>query len=628
MARTPAERFARIAAGGVSDNGGDVSESDAAMLLAEIAEHKSENEGEQARMKALFLRLDNLYFPESISDPGGADHWPEGRKPGRVHVSDNLYPVYVDIPASLQAVTPIENIVGQDSTETERKQAERLERLYFAWKDEDEFELKVHQACVVKGLYGYTFGKVWWDAAEKRPTVGIIERPENLYVGWGNSNYDRIDWALYCYGMSDEAIEEDYGLKVGEFEGAPGQFHPYVMGDHADPLHLLSTRPEYRRGRINEEMVEIYDYWYKKYVGKGKAEVWNAIFVGNHLVSNRRHPEYTDIPYVPLPNTFIPGSPYGRPELYDVEQMIREKDERLTAAAQMIETITNGQMWQLIGQEAPDEVPPNALPRPNKVATPGPNARIEALQPFVPQFAIEDYIKRIDSEIETITGLNEVLLGKAPSATLGSSKAMNSLVALYEARVRMKRDLLYRWRKRVWKMVCQVWEAKDKEIAHIIDGRYRIDIKAPELTPRDELEVAQMAINLVNSRIWSMERAMDRTGVEDPGDEKMLIRSEQTDPTLQPAAVQAQTTLLSAMAALQQQGVQMPNAEQTANAARQTNQTPSGTSALNGPENAGVTPPESMPANAQPIQAQTMVQNGKATGRLMAQTTLGGGPNG
>jgi hypothetical protein len=628
----PADTFAKIAEASAHDNGQDPDE--AARLLRQVADRMSSMRSEQAERKALFARLDNLYYPETISEPGGATHWPEGRKPGRAHVSDNIYPVYVDVPASLQAVIPIESVTPEDTDDEEREAAGRIERAYFAWKDEDDFELKVHQACVVKGLYGHTFGKVWWNAVEKRPTLTVIERPENFYAGWGSSDYDRLDWGIYTYALSPEAIEADFGVKVGIYGDRQYGYYPYVVGDHADPIHTLSTAIEYRR-RIPPKdcLVEVYDYWYKKPIRKGKTEVWNAIFVGNRLVEHAKHAEYDDIPYLALPNTYIPGSPYGRPELYDIEQLVREKDERLTAAAQMIDSITNGQMWQLVGSEAPDEVPTGAVPKPNKVAAPGPNARLEALQPFVPQFAVEDYLKRIDSEIETVTGLNEVLLGKAPIAALGSSKAMNALVALYEARIRMKRDLLYRWRKQIWRVAAKVWERKDREVKELIDGRYRIDVKAPELTPKDELEVAQMAINLVNARLWSMERAMDRTGVEDPTDEKVLVRSEQTDPTLNPAAVQAQATLLSAMSALQAQGAQPPGGapapgggpspEQSANASRQANQRPRGTQALNGPENKGNTPAESQPANAPGgILAQTMLQNGEASGRLLSQTQL------
>ena len=621
----------------------DPDEEEEYRLIAEIRDRKTLLESEQERLRALFRRLDNLYYPETITEPGGADHWPlEKKVDGRVHISVNNIPTYVDVPASLESVTPVENYVSPSADKEEREQIARAERLYFQWKDEDEFELKVHKGCVTKELYGFTFGRVMWDTRLKRPVSTVLEAPENLYVGWGNSDYSRIDWAIYCYGLSPLAVNEDYGLSVEATSYGSGKnqkFYPLVRtGDHTDPLGTLYSNPT-RIGRAHSEyedmQVEVYDYWYKKAIptkrGKPpKIEIWNAIFVGNAMVKNARHVEYEDIPYIPLPNTFIPRSPYGRPALYDLEQLFREKDERLTNAGQMIQSVVGGQMWQLTGPDAPDEIPAGAIPRPNEMVAPGPGNEIRAIQPFVPQFAIEDYLKRIDDELEAASGLNGPLLGRASNEVLGSSKALNALVGLYEARIRMRRDLLYQWRKRMWTMAAKVWEAKDSDIKTIIAGNYRLDIKPPELTKRDELENAQRALNLVQNRIWTMERAMDATGVEDPTDEKSVIREEQTDPALNPAAVSAQATLFSTLKAL---GVQPSGAatdqaeatqEQALNTQRQLVRPVAGSQTLNGPENAANPPPESLPANAQPggVQAQSMVQGGEATGRILTKTPI------
>ncbi|MCC6311368.1 MAG: hypothetical protein IT345_10680 [Trueperaceae bacterium] len=611
-------------------------------LLAEIASRKGLLEAEQARLHSLFRRMDNLYYPETVMDEGGADHWPlapKDRRAGKVHVSVNTPPVYVDIPASLQAVVPVENYVAMSNKDDDREQAGRAERLYFQWKEDSDFELEIHKGCVVKALYGFTFLKVWWDSLEKRPAVRVLDSPENLYVGWGDSDFRRMDWTIYCYGLSPQAVEQEFGLSVARMKGddeiGESSF-PYVMSyaDHADPLSTINSdvfdRPGGRQPTAYEmDQVEVYDYWYKKprltKSGRpGKPEIWNAVYVGNRQVKNKKHAEYDELPYIPLPNTYIPGSPYGRAELYDLEQLLREKDERITEAAQMIHGVVQGQMWQLVGDDAPDSVSDNMIPRPNKVATPGAGNELKAIQPYVPQFAIEDYLKRIDGELENGSGLNELLMGRAPATILGSSKAITALVANYEARIRMKRDLLYHARKRAWAMAAKVWEAKDKEVAEIIAGQYRLHVLAPELTPRDELEIAQMAINLAQNRLWSMERAMDRTGVEDPGDEKLLIRNEQTDPALNPAAVQAQATLLSLF---QQLGVQPPQGaqEQAANTARNLIRPAAGGQSLNAPENQGNPPVEAQPANAQggpKALAQTLLQGGEASGRVIGQVPL------
>ena len=607
-------------------------------LIGEIRDRKSMLEPEQARLRAMFRRWDNLYYPQTVTT-GGPDHWPEEEKPGRVHISDNTPPLYVDIPAGLEAYEPVENYVAESSEKVDRDKAARAERLYFKWKDESEFELTNSKACIVKELYGFTYGKVYWDSIAEYPRVSLIDSPENLYVGWGASDFSRMDWTIYCYGLSPQSAQEMYGVSVTAVK-EDGAYYPMVTstGDHADPIGSVFRRPEQESARFRSEyeqmQVEVYDYWYRKpgKAKKGKAskpEIWNAIYVGNYLVSNAHHPEYDELPYVPLPNTYIPGSPYGRSAFHDLEQMFREKDERITNAAQMIASITEGQRWQIVGSEAPDDVPVNAIPKPNKVAAPGPNAEIKAIQPFVPEYAVKDYIEMINAEMEDISGLNELLRGRAPATILGSSKAIAALVANYEARISMRRQLLYQWRKRVWAMAAKIWEAKDSKVAAIIDGQYRIEVSAPELTPRDELENAQKALNLVQNRVWSMRRAMNATGVEDPEDELNLIREEQTDAALNPAAVQTQVTLLGA---LQAQGIQPPQAavNQAQNAARSLNPPPAGGQSLNAPENQANPPGQNVPTNAQAPNGakalnQSLIQGGEASGRIITQTPIAGG---
>lgn len=642
MSNSAAEVAAQFAAASVRARGDDPEDDEEYLMLAEIRDHKAMLEPEHARMRDLFRRLDNLYFPETITDPGGADHWPPTKPTsGRVHISLNNPPVYVDIPAALQAVKPIENYIPASGDDADRDQADRAERLYFQWKEEDEFELLGHKACIIKGLYGHTFAKVYWDGIEKRPTVSILESPENLYVGWGDSDFRRMDWAIYCYGLSPQSASELYDVDVEAIPTEDGKFVPYVSrATHSDPLAQKRTDPS--GGRLptayEDLQVEVYDYWYRKNGGsKKRPEVWNAIYIGNALVEHKRHTEYDDLPYVLLPNTFIPGYPYGRPELYDLEQLFREKDERLSEAGQMIHSAVGGQMWQLVGPEAQDDLPPNAMPRPNKVATPGPGSEIKTIQPFLPSFPVEEYLKRLDHEIEGVSGINELLLGRAPLTALGSSKAITALIANYSSRISMKRDLYYQWRKRIWRISAKMWERKSGDIKSIIDGHYALAVVAPDLTPRDALENAQKVINLVQNRLYSMSRAMDEVGVEDPATEMDMIRSEQTDPALNPAAVQAQVSLAAGMQALGMDPNQPPGAPttaQTQNSQRTLNPAAGGGESLNGPENQGNPPPESLPTNAQPggpaspngskALAQTLVQNGEASGRLITQVPIEG----
>ena len=638
----------------------DGTREDDARLYRDIAARKATLEPDQQAFAQLCDRWDDLYYPSTIKYGAGADNWPEhpsARIAGRVHISINSYPVYVDVPAALQSVPPIENILPLVSDEQGRSMAAAMERVYFAWKDDVSFEELAHQACVVKGLYGRTAAKVWWDEDADSPRFTIVDQPRNLYLGWGSSDYRRLDWALYVYRMTPEAVLADWGLTCRVETDASGKrvvkVHSLPEGrgynTHADPLAQRSGR----EGSVmdsTQTMVEVWDYWYREPDDESAIEegerttmvTRNCIYVGDYKVMDEEHSEYRGaIPYLPLFNTYLPGLPTGRSELYDIEQLIREKEQRLSEYAQMMSQTVNAQYWQLVGPEAPDVVPTGMRPQGNKVIAPGAGNRVEAIQPWMPSFQAEQYLARIDRELQDVSGLNDLLRGLAPNNVLSSSKAINALVANYETRSRMKRDLLYRWRRDIWKLAGIIWSEKQPKLRPIFEGVGRLVTDNPSLSPRDDLETATMAINLVNAKLWSLERGMDAVGVEDPESEISIVKEERTDASLFPADVQVQAALMSTMQQLQMtaqqmgQGQPQPGAEQGV--------TPEQAAAAFGQEQGGAlgdesmqgmgaqvmpgaeaTPGGPMAAGQEPMLAQTMIKEGEPSNRLMFQQELGG----
>jgi hypothetical protein len=165
------------------------------------------------------------------------------------------------------------------------------------------------------------------------------------------------------------------------------------------------------------------------------------------------------------------------------------------------------------------------------------------------------------------------------------------------------------------------------------------------------METSAMAANLMNSKLWSQRRAMDRVGVDDPEQEQSMIREERTDATLFPADVQVMAQL---MAVLQQLGVQNQQSEQAQGMAEQQAASMNdmrtlgggmqGSPMMNGEEEQPMGPPEAMPANTPEGQAlagppppgaaagpggpefnvQSMLQEGEAKNRILTQQTLGG----
>lgn len=599
-------------------------------------------------------RADNLYFTTDFTD-WGADLWPDdpsATTEGRSHVSINQPPVYVDVPAALQAQEPTENMMATEDSPEARSVAQALERVRKAWKVENKWQLKFHKTCTIKALYGMGAGFVYWDADKGYPCNEIVQNPRNLYLGYKSDDYDEIEWAAYVTMVEPGSLQERYSVEVGIRAVGNGRFTigeqemvPWVMP--ADAQGDRQPRPILNYGPAR---VEVWDYWYRVPGKPGKRgkptkmETWNVVVAGNEIVSGPYHyPEYKGvIPYKPVYNTYIPGVPLGRPELWDMEQLIREAMERVTSGSQVIAGATAGDYWQLTGPDAPSRVPPQAKPKRNEVAAPGAGNRIETITPFIAQYQLEQYLGRIDRYSSIISGLNDMLLGLAPEAALSSSKAINALIANYEARISMRRLMLYSWVKDMWDLTVQVWGAKDKTVKSLLDkGGGVLDIIAPSLSPRDESETAIRAANLVNAKLWSQARGMDAVGVDDPEQEQNVIREERTDATMFPQDVEVMAQLLTVLQGIGQQapqGVQDQAAGQVASgqaglASALGMATPSvGAGQPSGPGDLGQTQPGALAPGATPPSGQGstatlqgMITGGEGSQRIMTNTPLGGG---
>lgn len=595
-------------------------------------------------------RADDLYYVETINDKTGADLWPEhisAKVNGRQHVSVNLPATYVDVPAALQAVEPIEDILATDTTDAARKAASALERIYTAWKQEEDFELKFHKATTVKSLYGRTAARVYWDTDEKKPCVEIIQQPRNLFLGWKTDNFEELTWAAYRMYYDPIALTEQYGVEVKAVASPDGTGAvPMVFQRDWD------APPSRVSASMLGSRIEVWDYWYQEPVwSRGKFQrmrTMNVVIAGNLVI--REPQEYREykgaLPYVVLFNTFAPGLPNGRPDLLDVEPLIREKMERITSGSQMIANATAGDAYQLTGPDAPTRVPQGLKPVIGGVIAPGPGNRVEVIAPFVAQFQLEQFLGRIDRELAAVSGLNDLLLGLAPAQVLSSSKAINALIANYESRLSMRRKLLYKWRRNVWELALAVFAEKDEDVKGVVGrGGGFLDITDPSLSPRDDMETATRALNLMNGKLWSQRTAMNVVGVDDPETEQDLIREERTDATMFPADVQVMAQLMSALQSLglnAPAGATQQAQQQAANGQADLTKALGGATPANGqssqlPGDQGMTPPvpggagdQSAPFAAGPAAApdnapvmQSMLQGGQAKGRILTSQKLG-----
>ncbi len=623
----------------------DLADDSTKQILQRLGDAISSVSGEMNAFREDASRFDKLYYPNDTTQ-WGADLWaddPSATTEGMSHVSVNTGHVYVDLPAALKAYPPVENMMATADTKKAREAAAALERVYKAWAIADEWALKFHKACTVSGLYGRTAARPYWDKIKKRPCIEIIERPQRMWLGWSADSYNTLDWAAFLSRMTPNAVRQMYGVNVTETTYG-GTTTLFVSGS-AFEQGLPDDRPWLNFP--GDPRVDVWDFWYREWdEDKKKLETYNVVVAGNYVVRHKTpYEEYDgEIPVLPLFNGYVPNIPSGRSDLRDVEPLIREHYERLTSGSQMIASATAGDYWQLVGEEAPSRVPAGLKPIRNEIIAPGAGNRIESITPFLAQFQLDAYLKRLDFDKETITGLNDLLLGHAPATVLGSSRAINALFAQYHFRLEMPLLILYSWRRRVWEMTLKIWTKYDKDVKKIVDaGGGVLDIRDPALSPRDEMDTATMALNLKNGGLWSQSRGMDAVGVDDPETEQQLIREDNTDATLSPEKVQVMAQLL---ATLQQLGIQPPQ-DATAQAQAQAGSaqgdlrnalgaaTPQNNEGQQAPGETGQMPPGALQPGATPPGApfaqgpagqspvlQTMVQNGKASGRLLSQTQL------
>ena len=631
----------------------ELGEGEENMLMHETLKRRlSSIETEHSFFKTWCDRADKLYFATTFTD-WGADMWPDDESAtteGRSHVSINEPPVYVDIPASLESVKPIENMLATEDSDEARSTAQAMESLRSQWKIEEKWQLKRHKGAIVKGLYGKTYGYLYWDpdlGPKGRVCAEIIQNPRNVYLGYKSDDYEEVEWAATISRVDPMALKEKYSVDVTLRSADGGSIVGIESGRVAPWLSERIADVPYPEMNYGPARVEVWDYWYRapaktrkkpKLGTPTKMATWHVVVAGNMVVQGpNEYKEYGGvIPFMQLNNTFIPSVPTGRSDLWDMEQLIWETMERITSGSQQIAGATAGDFWQLTGPDAPSRVPASVKPKRNQVIAPGAGNRIEAIQPFTAQFQLEQFLGRIDRHKTVISGMNELILGLVPATALSSSKAVNALLSNYEARIAIKRLIFYSWEKDMWDLTVKVWAYHDTRVAELIaDGGGVLEMQDPSLTPRDDMETATRAGNLVNEKLWSQARGMDAVGVDDPEQEQNIIRAERTDATLFPADVQVMAQLLAALNELQLQAPQGVQDQVSAQQSRGANDLRTALGAgtpTNGPGapaggDTGQTPPDALSPGGTPpgggsTKLQGMIQGGEAKGRILTNQEL------
>ena len=602
-------------------------------------------------------RIFHHYFAPPQYNWGSGDQWPADReqRPDKIHVTLNVIRPFLATAARLEAILPRITIPTTTLPPDERRRAEAAEQLMLTWLDLSGWDTWMYDFCLTKGIYGKGVLKPYWNEAEKRGDVYVIESPWNLRLGYGASDFHTLDWAIYEYSLSLYEIKQRYpDLEVKETGDTKAPLSVSRYTSHDDVLQQRDNSwIPYREPSNYEKMqARVWDYWYKD-----DGDIYNLVLVeGCAAEAPQKHKELLDIPYYVAEHDHEPGSPEGTSGALDLIDQQIELNRTLSHMYQYVADNVDP-AWFLSGPDAGALVD-GLIPKAGQVVSTGESTIFE-----VPKgestIAFTEVIRTIWDSLHRVSGVPEIALGGLAGSDI-SGRATAVQIQSHLNRMDPRRNRTYRALKRLinaWVYMAEVknpklrvgtdeaGEPKMAGLAEMIGGFKSWKIIAPEITPRDGMEVNQNQINLVNARLSSRRSAMDATGQENPEAELDLIRAEGMDAQLNPEQVQAYVALFtmlqqiqSQQQAMQQQVDQMGGAPpggapagppggaqaQAAGAAAQMQQQqfaaqPTGFEDQNQPMTQPGMPP---PAGGQAPASSTLIRGGTAMNQL--QYTSGG----
>lgn len=572
--------------------------------------------------------------------PIDGDQWPEDRalRPDQLHITANIVRRFVDTEARLLSIRPRIFIPTSFMNKDDENRSEATEKLFQQYLDRSGFDEWSFVFNQTKSLYGIGVMKPFWNQNTNMPDVSIVEQPQNLVFGWGDSEFHTIDWTIYHYAMSRAQAKRKYPQLTDEQMDYGARFLPENIkaGDHADPINTLDMTITQRLGRQKTKYelshVAVWDYWY---IGDD-GTVYNAILVAGKLVEGPiAHPEMPVIPYIVAESDHEPGSPDGHSTaelLIDVQMGL---NRAITHYAQHVWDTTDP-AFQLIGENAPVQGTTLPIPRPGEAVSWGPGVQVDEIRSGVNNFPFDALLGRYMETAYRITGLSEILFG-APPAAQTSGRALqaqleSSINALDPKRQRYYealRGLLAFWHFMASKKNPTVDSLK---VADVIKSMNRWRIEAPEISPRDTAEHIQNVANKLNAKMISLQTAMDEVGIDNPIEEMNRVMAERSNAHLFPGDAQAIAAVVATLQSISQNNqaqAQAAQGQQDQNAAQQDaqqaapgyfndqNQPPTG---------AGGPPPQGAPAPGggigqgamlQPLVRQTPTGNSQALSQIV-----------
>lgn len=606
--------------------------------------HYSETSSYAAVLQNNYLRWHHYYHPAD------GDQWPEdkAKRPGMIHITHNIIQPAIDTESRIESLLPRLTLDADSDDPKTRVAAENSEKLQKRWLEDSDWETWLGDATKVKSMYGKTVLKPFFNKRERRPDVSVIETPGNLRLGYGSSDYRELDWALYEFTLSPlQAMDRFPELRIQQIKKS-GKSSLIVQrhSDHLDPLNQRDTvqtslgqrdamglrgRSTLQPSTYEEQHVRVWDYWCWTIDADGKRRITNAFFVEGVLAAKPVYHDYLpDLPFIVIEHDHDPSTPEG---IGDIEPLIDIQIELNRAYSHWAQLIADeiDPAWQINAESVPAGIVPKGG---QIVPTGGENAHIDPLEKQVNQFPIRELTEGLMEAFHFRSGLSEILFSLPPGAQT-AGRALQIQIEASANRIDPRRRRLYRGLKELlvfWAVMASRIPGYEIRIGTNDDGSpammavkdilgtfTRWQFVAPEITPRDNMELTTTVVNKLNAKLISLEDAMDELGVDSPLEMIRKIEQERMNPRLFPGDTQAYVAVLSMLQQLQAQQAAMGGAPQVPGGDQQGAQQPAAPSGVQGDNG------ESAPQPATPVGGAGPAGSGED---LSNQTLIRAQPNG
>ncbi|HET7713836.1 MAG TPA: hypothetical protein VFK94_06375 [Patescibacteria group bacterium] len=423
--------------------------------------------------------------------------------------------------------------------------------------------------CQSVVMFGIGYAYSWLDPEIKRLKTRAVPWPGDVLPIWGSDRY-----GAGAEGMEACIMQERIPLETAM------RLYPNKDLVESAPADMLD-RPTstFDEAYTLRRSVHVLKVWYRWDDNDGSHHVgyaeiaYDGVRDGDPVLYREDDTKYPDIPVIWAARVATPGeAPHqSAGVLDDVVGINAEYNEKLCALS---DAILKNIYTKYKGKGMTEKTIPRMVPG-SSIYPLGANQDLVPLIEQIGQIPFDSFLTRLETMMLSIAGLSRLMMGSLPPGETSGEALMNLLHAAIARLEVIRTPIQWSWVHlitNVWIPLLRdfgEWEYTDTKgrtktatLDVLFEGINRVDWQWPDVTPRDALRAAELAMNLGRGGWLSDESVMKRAQIPSVVDELQKIRRQKQDIVMHPADV-----LASAGAKLQE--LQAKIAEMQATAAMQ-----------------------------------------------------------